>query len=261
MNIPPAAAIALVLSLLAFAGVQRSLRGRPMTTRLAWFFPLMVLALPGALFGLYYRHVLPEWEGFYTLRSWPGSELLMVFVGAAGGALAAMLSRVLAVFPFLLAAALGAAPLVKSFVDPLAQGDIKNRWEGEVCLQSTGSTCGPASVCTMLKHFGITVTEGDVARAAYTTMSGTEAWYLARFVRRQGLMPRFCFRDTFSPEAGLPAMVGVHQGSTGHFIVVLEQTGSQLTIADPMRGEEHLSMAEFQHRYQFTGFHMVISRQ
>ena len=207
-----------------------------MPVRLAWFFGFAVLAVPAVLFGVYYLHVLPEREWFYTLRSWRGSELLGVFLGCAGGALASLLARPLLVFPLLLSAALGSAPCIKSLVEPLDQSDIRDHWEGDVCRQSTGSTCGPASLCTILKHLGADTTEGIVARAAYSTMSGTEAWYLARYVRSRGFVPTFRFLDTFSPAAGFPALVGVLQANNGHFIAVLDMTGDQITIADPMRG-------------------------
>jgi hypothetical protein len=260
MNLNFTAFAALVLSLVAFGWVHARLRPRPMSVRLGWLAVLAVMAVPGVLFGLYYVHVLREWEWFYTLRSWRGSELLMVFPGCAGGALASCLSRPLLVFPLLLSAALAAAPSVKSLINPLEQADVRNRWEGNVCLQSTGSTCGPASVCTILKKLGTASSERAVAQAAYTTLSGTEAWYLARYVRSQGYVPTFRFLDTFTPSAGLPALVGVLQADNGHFIAVLDLQGDQLTIADPMRGEEHLSLAEFRQRYHCTGFHMIVAR-
>ena len=55
--------------------------------------------------------------------------------------------------------------------------------------------------------------------------------------------------------------MGVLLGGTGHFIAVLEVTGDQVTFADPTYGEEHLPLADFLRRYQFTGFHMVISKE
>jgi hypothetical protein len=54
--------------------------------------------------------------------------------------------------------------------------------------------------------------------------------------------------------------VGVRLGGVGHFIAVLDLHDDQITFADPLHGEEHLSLAEFQRRYEFTGFHMVIKR-
>ncbi|MDB6117379.1 MAG: peptidase bacteriocin processing [Verrucomicrobiaceae bacterium] len=252
--------LSVVLSAAGFAWVHSTLRRRRMSVRLRIFAVFAVLSVPAALFTLYYLHVLPEYEWLYTLRSWRGSELLGVFLGCAGGALASMLSRMLLIFPLLGSVAFAFAPYVKPMVTPLEDSDLKDRWEGNVCLQSTGSTCGPASVCTVLKHLGAAPSEISAARSAYSTMSGTEAWYLARYVRSQGFVPHFRFRKTFAPSVGLPAVVGVTSGGNGHFIAVLEIIGDQVTVADPMRGEEHLTLSEFEVRYRCTGFHMVISR-
>lgn len=99
-----------------------------------------------------------------------------------------------------------------------------------------------------------------MAQAAHSYNGGTEAWYLARYIRTKGLHPQFDFRDSFSPSVGFPALVGVKFGGAGHFIAVLDLQDDQVTLADPLRGEEHLSLSEFQQRYVFTGFHMLITK-
>ena len=59
---------------------------------------------------------------------------------------------------------------------------------------------------------------------------------------------------------GLPAVVGARLGGIGHFIAVLAVDGDQIAFADPMVGERHISIAQFRHRYQFTGFHIVVTK-
>jgi hypothetical protein len=83
---------------------------------------------------------------------------------------------------------------------------------------------------------------------------------LARYVRSCGLSAHFVFHSTFSPEAGQPALVGVRIGRAGHFIAVLEVRDGQVTVADPLSGETQMTLAKFQHSYDFTGFHMVVQR-
>jgi hypothetical protein len=75
-----------------------------------------------------------------------------------------------------------------------------------------------------------------------------------------GFVPRFDFRETFTPEVGLPAMVGVRLGGVGHFIAVLEASDGQVVCADPLVGKRHLALSEFRRHYVFTGFHMVIRK-
>jgi hypothetical protein len=199
--------------------------------------------LPSLWFAAYYAHVLPEYEWFYELRSWPGTEFLVVFLGCAAGASASLLPRfaLAGLLAFLLGCA--AVPYVKPVVGPLPDDAFQDQSDGDVCLQSTPSTCGPASVTTILRHFGVSTTERETARAAFTYAGGTEAWYLARYVRTRGLSPRFAFRKTFSPSAGLPAVVGVRVGGLGHFIAVLDVTNDQITFADPLSGKEQLAFS------------------
>ena len=227
--------------------------------RLVVFSIFVLLAIPSILFAVYDLHRLPERAWFYTLRSWRGSELLIVFLGGATGAFATLLPRPLLVLPLCALIAMAIVPYIKPLIGPLAENEFVERWDGDTCLQSTSSTCGPASVSTILRRLGAETTERETARAAYTYAGGTEAWYLARYVRSKGLIPRFDFRRTFDP-ADLPAVVGVRFGNVGHFIAVLNVKGDQVTFADPLRGEERLSISQFQKRYDITGFRMVITK-
>jgi hypothetical protein len=251
--------VAVALSIAAFAFTYSRLRPRPLAVRLVAICILSGFALPAVLFAIYYLHILPERAWFYTLRSWWGSDFLVLFVGAAAGAFASLLPRFLLGFPLFAALASGVIPHLKPLIGPLPDSAFQERWESGACLQSTQSTCGPASVATMLRKLGVDTSEQAIARAAYSYVGGTEAWYLARYVRSKGLTPHFDFRSTFSPDVGFPALVGVRLGGAGHFIAVLEVRGEVVRFVDPLSGEEKLSLAHFQRRYPFTGFHMVIS--
>jgi hypothetical protein len=257
----PIGVIAVVTSLLAFALTRGYLRPRAAGVRVALFGAFALLSIPSVLSAVYYLHVLPEWAWFYTLRSWSGTEFLAIFLGCATGAAATLLPRLLLGVPLFVLMACAVAPYIKPLLRPLPYDQLQDSVVGDVCLQSTGSTCGPASVCTILKQLGGNPSERAAARAAYSYVGGTEAWYLARYVRSMGFVPRFDFRETFSPSVGLPAVVGVRLGGVGHFIAVLAVTGDEVAFADPLRGEEHLSLSQFQRRYEFTGFHMVITKR
>ena len=249
---------AAVLSVVTFAVAHKRARHRSVSVRIGLLCIFALLAIPSVWFAVYYLHVLGEHAWFYTLRSWPGSEFLVIFLGCVGGLAASLLPRLLLGLPLFAVIAIAVAPYIKPLIGPLPESAFREQWQGDVCLQSTPSTCGPASVTTILRRFGINTTERATAKAAFSYAGGTEAWYLARYVRHCGLTPRFEFRNTFSPAVELPALVGVRLGGVGHFIAVLDFHDGQVTFADPLSGEEHLSLAEFQHRYVFTGFHMVI---
>ena len=252
-------ATAVVCSVLAFALTYKHLRLRSLRVRLAFLFGFALLAIPSVLFAVYYLHVLPERAWFYTLRSWSGTEFLVVFLGCAAAAVASLLPRLLLGVPLFALLALGVVPYLKPLIGPLPDSVFHELWRGDICLQSTPSTCGPASVTTILRRLGAQTSEQAAARAAFSYAGGTEAWYLARYVRTKGFVPRFDFRRTFSPSVGLPAVVGVRLGGVGHFIAVLDISDDQVTFADPLSGQEHMPLSQFQRRYEFTGFHMVIT--
>jgi len=232
-----------------------------MGVRFAFFGVFTLLAIPSLLFVVYYLHLLSERAWFYTLRSWHGTEFLVVFLGCAGGAAASLFHRLLVGFPLFALLVIAVAPYIKPALAPLPDCLFHEHWQGDICIQSTLATCGPASVSTILRRLGAeSASEREAARASYSYAGGTEAWYLARYVRSKGFVPRFDFRRTFSPAVGLPAVVGVRVGGVGHFIAVLDMSNDQVTFADPLCGEEHLSLSEFYRRYSFTGFHMVIAK-
>lgn len=219
-----------------------------------------ILAIPGVSFAVYYAHLFPEMSWYYQFRSIAGTELLMGFVGVAGGFFAALLPRLMLVLPLLGVLAISVVPILKPLIGPLAKEELENKWDGEVCLQSTGSTCGAASTATILKLLGFVVTESEIAEEAHSYSGGTEAWYLARAARSRGCDAHFDFRSGFAPDGGLPAVVGVRLGSVGHFIPVLGREGERFIIGDPLRGREVLTLEELEKRYEFTGFHMRIKR-
>ncbi|HSI13374.1 MAG TPA: cysteine peptidase family C39 domain-containing protein [Chthoniobacter sp.] len=251
---------ATVLSVVTFAIAYQFFRHRSLAVRICFLCGFALLSVPSVWFAIYYLHILGEHEWFYNLRSWPGSEFLVLFLGGAGGVFATLMPRLPLGLPLSVVMALAVAPYIKPLIGPLPDNAFREQWRSDICIQSTPSTCGPASVTTILQRFGIRTTERGTARAAFSYGGGTEAWYLARYVRHCGLTPRFEFRSAFTPAVGLPALVGVRLGSIGHFIAVLDFQDDQVTFADPLYGEEHLSLAEFQRRYVFTGFHMVIQR-
>ncbi len=216
----------------------------------------LLAALPGASFAIYYLHLLPEREWYYEFRSVSGIEFLIVWVGAAGGMIASLLPRKLLVLPLAGVVAFSIAPFIKPFIGPT--DDLKDEWKGGVCLQTTPSTCGAASLATVLSDLGGNTGEEELARAAHSYAGGTEAWYLARAARARGYDVRFDFSDGFSQEGTLPAVVGVKLGNIGHFIAVLGKEDDKFVVGDPLVGREVMSLDEMKKRYAFTGFHLRV---
>lgn len=228
--------------------------------RLAFALASTLLAIPGASFAGYYTHVFPEPSWYYEFRSWRGTECLLIILGIAGGLIASLLPRRLLILPLFGTAAFALAPVLKPFVRPIPPESLNDSWDAGICLQSTPSTCGAASVATILKHYGLTVSERELARDAHSYVGGTEAWYLARVVRDRGCDAHFHFSSGFNPQIPVPAVAGVRVDSNGHFIAILSRNGDRFHIGDPLNGPEELSPNELVVRYEFTGFYMSITK-
>ena len=261
MNLNWLGVISAILAFVAFFVVYRVTKDTPAKKRILLVLFSIVAAIPGASFAAYYAHILPEPSWYYQFRSITGTELLIVFLGVAGGLVATLLPRWLLVLPLLGVAAFSIAPIIKPFIGPISAGTLQDEWDGDVCLQSTPSTCGAASTATILKQLGFEVTESELVAEAHSYAGGTEAWYLARAARSRGFDVDFVFTDGFTPENGLPAVVGVLLGSVGHFVPILGQEGDRFIVGDPLRGRELLSRDELHERYDFTGFHMRIKNK
>ena len=137
---------------------------------------------------------------------------------------------------------------------------FENRWVNDVCLQSSESSCGPAAAATLLRHFGKTATELEIAQESFTTRRGTENWYLLRSIRRQGLSVDYAVVAPGLENVLLPSIAGVRMNfaqDTGHFITLLARDGERLVVGDPLNGREVLTREELHERYTFTGFYLI----
>jgi len=250
--------LAAALSLAAFPPAYRLAARLDARGRRLFAAGASLAALPGLSFAAHYAHVLPETGWYYQLRSLTGTELLVVLVGVAGGAVAALLPRRWLAPALAGIVALSIAPFAKPLIGPLPDGVLRDEWNGAVCLQSTQSTCGAASVATLLRANGVAAREADLAREAHSYQGGTEAWYLARAIRARDCRVRFPFAHGFDDDVALPAMAGVRMRTYGHFIPILARNADGFVIGDPLRGEERLTREALLARYDFTGFYMVV---
>lgn len=253
--------ISSILAFAAFFTAYQFTKGKSLKVRMSFFVLALIASVPGASFAAYYAHVVPEPSWYYQFRSITGTELLVVFLGVAGGLVATLLPRVFLILPLLGVAAFSIAPVIKPFIGPISADELRDEWDGDICLQSTPSTCGAASSATILKYLDVDASESELAIEAHSYSGGTEAWYLARAIRSRGFDVDFDFSTGFSPEGGLPAVVGVRLGTVGHFIAVMGMQGDRFIVGDPLRGRELLSRKELQQRYVFTGFHMRIKNK
>jgi ABC-type bacteriocin/lantibiotic exporter with double-glycine peptidase domain len=146
----------------------------------------------------------------------------------------------------------------------LPQAHVKDRWQDDVCLQSTPSTCGPCAAATVLRALGDDVTESELAEAARATTSGTLNWLLVRALRARGHTARFRDAATID-EVAPPAIIGVWiggHGGIGHFLAYLgKDAAGAYVIGEPLKGRRVLSAGDMARAYRFDAFAIEVVRQ
>ena len=256
MNINPTTLPTLLLAgFLFYAGYRLQHRQPRLVIALG-----AVLALPCILAVLFYTHIFDRAAWFYEVHTIPCTELTFSGVGFLGGAIYRWLDpenwrehSLVIVFTalFLL------VPFIKPLIAPLDTSLLQDRCEGAVCRQSSPSTCGPASAATILRNLGDPVTEKQLAQESFTYQGGTEAWYLARALRKHGYATKFVIDGDSLPH---PAIAGVIlQGGMGHFIAVLDANDSTVTVVDPAVGKLTLNEKELRRQFRFTGFFLTVA--
>lgn len=227
----------------------------------------VLLAIPAIIFAAYYSKIFGEAIWLYQIRSLPFTELAAASIGFLAGWLQYQRQshpqwnrRISGFFiPFLTVLCVSMPYLKQIFLRP-DWSQFKNRWIENVCVQSSESSCGPASAATLLHYFGKTGTELEIARESYTSRRGTENWYLIRSIRRRGLNADYAVITPDINHLPYPSIAGVklnHADGSGHFIALLGRTGDKFIVRDPLMGREELPLKELADRYTFTGFFLT----
>lgn len=169
---------------------------------------------------------------------------------------------------------------VWSVIHPVigSQPECEDRWQGEVCLQTTPWTCSPASAATLLRAHGIDATEQEMAELC-VTREGTSwlalyralalktertGWRVEVFEKeeaalRQQSRPVILFARL--PEDQSKSDLGQHCGwipGQGHSVVFLEYLSpSTLRIGDPAVGTELWRKADLDTLWTGRGIRLV----
>jgi predicted double-glycine peptidase len=224
----------------------------------------ILLAGPGFLYVFYYFHLFDKAEWFYNFRAMSYTELLAGGMGFLFGwtyptmepdtfGERALIPGILFVLVFI--------PFMKPVLSPIDLDRLKSECPGDVCLQSSESSCGPASAATLLRNLGMQASERELARESFTYRGGTENWYLARALRNRGLNARVTVREVNTGSLRALSVAGVIlQGGEGHFVAVLSDDSETVTLVDPLSGKMMIKKSELAKRYRFTGFFLVVSR-
>jgi len=184
--------------------------------------------------------------------------------GLLAGALGAIAKKLRLVSPILLIIVLILGimvPFIKPIFASVPQSQILDRWENGVCMQSTSSSCGPASAATIFNQFGIKLSEAELSKECFTYVGGTENWYLARAFKKRGFSVTYRSEPSFPNDLKFPSIAGVRMNGFGHFIVIMDLRDGIFITADPLFGKEEYSKTELIEQYDFTGFFMEIEKK
>lgn len=242
---------------------------------------LISLTIPAA----YFSNTIGESPGYAQFRVLAYSELLVCLSAPFAGVVYVWITSALSktdgkrwlkrsIYLLCLFTVLGytSLPFVKQLAKPRPfypdAATIGNRWVDGVALQTTPSTCGPASLATILARYGSTETEADIAVQAYSSSRGTENWYLARYAQRLGYQYRF-LTETDIAKVPTPSIIGVNinrlnragnPSRAGHFITLLDSRDGYHLIADSLSGLHRLTAEEFEQKYRYRGFVLHIMK-
>jgi hypothetical protein len=252
--IVPTLALACALAAAGFAVGRRS--------GALWLWSIAVVAaMPALAYVGYYAHLVSEPVALYQLRAVPGTELLAAGVGYLGGFIAARagvrgrrLGLAMGALVALVSLGVLLIPYAKPLVTPPDWGRFRSRWDGPVAMQTTPSSCGPATAATLLKALGTDVTERQLAEESFTSASGTENWYLARAIRSHGRRAEFVSSTSILPSS----IAGVSGPGWGHYIAIVSKNGDSYLVGDPLIGARTYTEAQLRKRYRFTGFYLEV---
>lgn len=209
---------------------------------------LFLLTLPGISMVLYYFHFFETPNWYINFRAIPAIEVSSSFIGLFFGFLSNNKNKIILICVTLF---LISIPFIKPMLRPLTING-STEWIDSVCIQSTGATCGPSSLATILKYYNIESTEYELTKNSYTCSTGTEIWYLLRYGKQKGLDYKLNKIKSYD-DLKFPSIIGTKLITIGHFVTVLGKTDEKFIIGDPLTGKMELTKAEFEKKYNLDG--------
>lgn len=132
-----------------------------------------------------------------------------------------------------------------------------------VVRQSTGYSCYPSSTATVLKMWGIDVTEGDVAINSGTTFRGTNSFGIMEAVETLGENINLQAWTTTATldeikAINLPCVLSVKWGMINHASALIGIETNKIIMGEPMQGRRVISESELFGSYAWEGTTLFI---
>jgi hypothetical protein len=217
---------------------------------------LLVILMGPALYLVMHRPslwLLPEWLEL-TLLWWSnglGAALFGLLLGLAWGAWKRENlpnARALVLTVLLCQAAL---LFMTGWMQRFVAAQLSNaKWSGKMLLQTSGSSCAPASGANVAGRLGLHYSEQEMARFMGTRAAGTSPAFIMRGLRKAGIAARKFNDPAVNLETlPLPAILIVDHPAAGpesHAVAALEYDADRksLVIWNPLTGFELMTRAE-----------------
>jgi len=114
--------------------------------------------------------------------------------------------------------------------------------------QNDQADCGPASLATLARHYGLSIGLEQLRDLSHTDRNGANLLGLRHAAERLGFSAKAvrCPTDTLV-QLPLPAIAHLNaEGGAGHFVVLFAIRRGKVVIGDPARGVVTLPLAEFE---------------
>lgn len=139
---------------------------------------------------------------------------------------------------------------------------FESREKEGVVMQSKYFTCLPASVSTILKHWGIDAKEGELAYLARTTARGTDSYHMIYAIEQLGKKQKlsaYLQNITFEELKNLPqpciltVYFSTSKRNIPHAVVFFGKNGNKLILGDPLYGRREIDKKELFEKYSWKG--------
>lgn len=218
-------------------------------------FSFFLLGIPGCLISAYYLHLFDEMAWYYSFRSIPFIEFSLILLVPFFSYLSVCFPKT-APINFAAMIFLILSPFIKHIYSPLDARTVKNRVVDDVTMQTNPAICGPCSLATLLRKMKIEKNIAELVEACHTTNTGTEIWYINRYMKYLGLKTKFVLDSKALPV--YPSIAGIRTVDFGHFITILDKKDGVYLIADPLYGKSEIPESVILKQIRFTGFYLQI---
>jgi hypothetical protein len=197
--------------------------------------------------------LLPDWLEL-SLLWWSngmGAALFGILLGLAWGAFkreALPNARALVLTVNLCQAGL---LLMTAWLQRVVVADLSDtKWTGKMLLQTSGSSCAPASAANVAGLLGLHYSERDMGRFMSTRAAGTSPAFIIRGLRQAGITGRKFADAAVNLEAlPLPAILIVDHPAAGpesHAVVAVKYDAEKKTLEiwNPLTGSEIMTRTE-----------------